>query len=113
MKNFFQLVFAVFCLVTSTNPLLAQWVQTNGPCGGYVYALAVSGTNLFAGTSEGGVLLSTNNGSSWTKVDSGLIETYIFSLAVFGTNIFAGTSVRSVCWITCFYFKQLKNNFRI
>ena len=32
----------------------AQWVQTNGPYGGYVYAFAVSGTNLFAGT-EGGV----------------------------------------------------------
>ena len=31
----------------------AQWVQTNGPYGGNVTALAVSGTNLFAGTDGG------------------------------------------------------------
>ena len=40
-----------------------------------VYALAVSGTNLFAGT-DGGVFLSTNNGTSWTAVNSGLTNTY-------------------------------------
>ena len=34
----------------------AQWVQTNGPFGGYVSSFAVSGTNLFAGT-NGGVFL--------------------------------------------------------
>ena len=43
----------------------AQWVQTNGPYGGMIQCLAVSGTNLFAGT-DGGVFLSTNNGTSWT-----------------------------------------------
>ena len=36
-----------------------------------VWALAVSGTNLFAGT-DGGVFLSTNNGTSWTEVNTGL-----------------------------------------
>jgi hypothetical protein len=33
----------------------AQWVQTNGPMEGVVSALAVKGSNLFAGTGGGGV----------------------------------------------------------
>ena len=33
----------------------AQWVQTGGPEGGSITALAVSGTNLFAGTYGNGV----------------------------------------------------------
>jgi hypothetical protein len=57
----------------------------------YVRALAVSGTNLFAGT-EGGVFLSTNNGTIWTAVNSGLAILWVQSLAVSGTNLFAGTS---------------------
>jgi hypothetical protein len=32
----------------------AQWVQTNDPYGGQINSLAVSGTNLFAGTGGGG-----------------------------------------------------------
>ena len=56
-----------------------------------------SGTNLFAGTWGGGVFLSTNNGTSWTAVNTGLTNTYVRSLAVSpasggsGTNLFAGT----------------------
>ncbi len=76
----------------------AQWVQTNGPYGGIVNCLAVSGTNLFAGTGRGGVFLSTNNGTSWTAVNNGLTNTNVYALAVSpasggtgGTNLFAGT----------------------
>jgi hypothetical protein len=57
----------------------------------YVRALAVSGTNLFAGT-FGGVFLSTNNGTSWTAASTGLTNTYVSALAVSGTNLFAGTN---------------------
>ena len=28
----------------------AQWIQTNGPSGGYVTCFLVNGSNLFAGT---------------------------------------------------------------
>jgi hypothetical protein len=41
-------------LIAPTN--FAQWTQTNGPYGGNIRSLAVSGTNLFAGT-NGGVFL--------------------------------------------------------
>jgi hypothetical protein len=74
-----------------------------------VFALAVTpngagDTNLFAGTdNDGGVFRSTNNGTSWTEVDSGLTNTYygifgtptvnVFTITsgIGGTNIFAGT----------------------
>jgi lipid-binding SYLF domain-containing protein len=58
-----------------------------------VVPLAVSGTNLFAGTFSG-VFRSTNNGSSWTQVNTSLtnIQTFIVcSNGNGGTNLFAGT----------------------
>jgi hypothetical protein len=44
------LVFVLVCAYAS-----AQWLQTNGPYGGSIRCLAVSGTNLFAGTYGGGL----------------------------------------------------------
>ena len=60
-----------------------------------VFALAVSGENLFAGTGisggpDGDVFLSTNNGTSWTSVSTGLYNKRVLALAVSGTNLFAG-----------------------
>ena len=57
-----------------------------------ILCLAASGSNIFAGTSCGGVLLSANNGTSWTAVDSGLPIYSVLSLAVSGSTIFAGTT---------------------
>lgn len=54
-------------------------------------AFAVCGMNLFAGTISAGVLLSTNNGASWTTVNNGLTNTGVRALAVIDTNLFAGT----------------------
>ena len=69
-----------------------SWTAVNtGLTDAAVYALAVSGTNLFAGT-YGGVFLSTNNGTSWTEVSTGLTNAAVHALAVSGTNLFAGTS---------------------
>lgn len=80
-------LFVVFCPFTTTNPLHAQWIQTNVPYGGYVFSLAVSGTNLFAGTYGGGVFLSTDIGTSWTAVNSGLLNSIVNALVVNGTNL--------------------------
>jgi hypothetical protein len=52
--------------------------------------LVVSGTNIFAGTLNGGVFLSTNNGTSWTG--TGLAGTDVVALGVSGANLLAGTS---------------------
>jgi hypothetical protein len=55
-------------------------------------SLTVSGNNVFA-CIDSGVFLSTNNGTSWTKVNDGLTPNAIAikSLTIIGTNIFAGT----------------------
>jgi len=79
-------------ILCNINLLLAQWKQTNGPYGGDVLSFAVIGTNLFASTDGGGVFVSTNDGESWNKVVSGLINYHIKCLTVSGNNLIAGTS---------------------
>jgi hypothetical protein len=56
----------------------------------YVYAFAVSGTNLFCGT-QGGVFRWTNNGASWAEGNTGLTNILASALAVSNANLFAGT----------------------
>ena len=63
----------------------------NFPANNSIKCFAVIGTNLFAGSNGKGIFLSTNNGTSWSAVDSGLTNTDVRALAVSGTNLFAGT----------------------
>ena len=56
-----------------------------------VHSLALSGTNLYAGTGGSGIFLSTNNGTSWMAINYGLSGYGVLSLLVSGTNLFAGT----------------------
>src|SRR5689334_3450100 len=59
-------------ILLQIEPIHAQWRLASGHDGGVVYALAVSGTNLFAGCwIGGGVFLSTDNGTRWNPIDSG------------------------------------------
>jgi ligand-binding sensor domain-containing protein len=72
----------------------AQWIQTNGPYGGIVNAIAVdtASDRIYAGTSESGIFLSTNSGASWKQVNTGLQSSTILSLAIDGNYVFAGTA---------------------
>lgn len=90
-KHHVKFTYVIALLILFTHESSAQWVQYSGPYGGSINALAISGNNIFAGTSYGGVFLSTNNGTSWTAVNSGLTGTLVKSLAISGNNIFAGT----------------------
>lgn len=56
----------------------------------YITTLAITGTNIFAGT-DSGIFLSVNNCINWTSVDTGLTNLYITALLISGQNIFAGT----------------------
>jgi photosystem II stability/assembly factor-like uncharacterized protein len=66
-----------------------EWV----PVGmGWIRALAISGTTLFAGTEGSGAFRITHNAPGWwtiTKTD--LQDTMVYALAVKDTYIFAGT----------------------
>jgi photosystem II stability/assembly factor-like uncharacterized protein len=78
-------------------------VDSGFPIGEGAGALAVSGTNIFAGTSSSGVFLSTNNGTSWEPVNRGFTDTFngvygpeydnpaVQAFAVIGADLFAGT----------------------
>jgi photosystem II stability/assembly factor-like uncharacterized protein len=68
----------------------ASW-QAVGLQQKWVWSFAISGTNVFAGTSGYGVFLSIDNGITWQAVNSGLTHSVVFSLAVSGSNVFAGT----------------------
>ena len=85
MKNIIQILFFFF---TVSQIHFSQWIQTNGPYGGYVNCFTISGTNLFAGTNNG-IFLSTNEGNSWIKINNNSIDDYILALASKDTYLFA------------------------
>ncbi len=91
MKNIFRLFFITITLLINTFTLCAQWVKTNSPYQGQVNSLAVSDTNLFAGT-QGGVFLSTDNGVRWTAVNKGLKNIYVVYLAAYEKNLLVETN---------------------
>jgi beta-lactamase regulating signal transducer with metallopeptidase domain/photosystem II stability/assembly factor-like uncharacterized protein len=85
------------------------WTVVNNGLPEYptVLALAANGANLFAvvsGNNSGSTLvrgvlisnrsvfLSTNNGASWTEVNTGLTDTIVNAIAISGKNLFAGTN---------------------
>jgi hypothetical protein len=90
MKRMSHLAALLSALLLVYTQLFSQWVQTNGPYGGHVRAIAVSGSRIFAGTSTGGVFCSTNNGTSWNVCNTGFTRLDINALVVKGTNVFAG-----------------------
>jgi hypothetical protein len=57
----------------------------------WVDALAISDTNLFAGTVGKGVFRSTDYGTTWTEVNAGLTTLYVQTFATNGTDLFMGT----------------------
>jgi hypothetical protein len=94
MKSILRPLLFAFLLFTTANYLFGQWVQS-GVDSSYVVSITVSGSNLFAGTDSHGIFLSTDNGTSWAAVNSGLTLSLnsFKSLVVSGTNLFAGSSI--------------------
>jgi len=77
------------------------WEQTSGPGGGIVQSLAFNSSgHIFAGTIGGGAFRSTNNGDSWTVINTGIPfigsgNSYIYAFAFNAAgHIFAATGDR-------------------
>jgi hypothetical protein len=68
-----------------------QWRQTIGASNKNIKAFQVSGTNMFAGAYDGGVFRSTNDGTSWTAVNTDLTNKGVTAMTIQGTNLFVGT----------------------
>ena len=85
---------------TSTGVMLSTdngntWKDVAPPFPAYfVTAVALIDTNVFAGTLQNGVFRSTYSGTSWSPVDSGLVDFQylITALTASGTKLFAGTA---------------------
>ncbi len=56
-----------------------------------IWSLAVSASNIFAGTDDWGVYLSTNSGANWTQRNEGMGELGIQTLVLSSNYIYAGT----------------------
>ncbi len=97
MKNGIRFLLVLVLTLSSTYVALAQWVPTNGPYigGGRFRCFATDGTNIYAGTQGGGVLISTDNGATWTQGGTVSPNGVIYSLAIIGTNIIVGTAGES------------------
>lgn len=64
-----------------------SWIPVNsGLTNQIIFSLVVNGTTIFAGT-DGGLFKTDNNGSLWTQVEYGRIN----SLALYDSTLFAGT----------------------
>ena len=76
MRKIIVLIIAIFTI----NIANAQWVQTslNNNSDNYVYAMTANGSNIYAGT-DAKLFLSTNNGSSWTAMNTGMPTNYSVS----------------------------------
>ncbi len=89
MKKLPQFLLLIGCIFTNTIPSFAQWIQTTGPTSSNIKCFAQSGSNLYAGTYQDGVFLSTNNGTTWKAINNGIGSfNDIFSIAVSGSNLF-------------------------
>ena len=83
-QNLSRITLILTLALTISQDAWAQWVLTSFRGSD---AFAVSGSNLFAGLPPGyGVFLSTDNGDSWTEIDSNFQGSPI---AACGTNLFA------------------------
>ncbi len=96
-------VFTVALL--STQVADAQWVQANGPYAGDIECLATTsdgsgGRYLIAGTQQGSLFRSTNDGTRWTRVypAPGVMDIRCFAVLPGPglTRLFAGTFPRGV-----------------
>lgn len=84
-------VVLVVGMLLSTIACCAQWVEkSSGLNGGKISALGIAGSNIYAGTIGHGIFLSTNNGASWTAVNSGITgEPIVTALVANASGVFA------------------------
>jgi hypothetical protein len=77
--------------VKYTNNGGTSWTYgCSGLNNGNIYAMATIGPDLFVGT-DAGVFLSTDNGLTCSKANTGLTNLYVRAFAVSGTTLYAGT----------------------
>jgi uncharacterized repeat protein (TIGR01451 family) len=68
MKNYLLFLFCLSITLPLFSQTNAEWQQTSGPEGGYVFNLERNSTTIYAGT-ENGLWSSSDEGQSWKSVN--------------------------------------------
>jgi photosystem II stability/assembly factor-like uncharacterized protein len=73
-----------------------SWTFVTGQASN-IQALVVGGTQLYAVTQNGDLLVSNDTGTSWKVISSGITKNSVSSVGIIGTIIFTGTDALGVC----------------
>jgi hypothetical protein len=86
-------IFGILLFLGNKAHSQEYWGRLTGFPGSYVHALAIdSSGRIFAGSLTGGMYRSTDDGVSWSQINSGLTYKKIHSIAINSTGIiFAGS----------------------
>ncbi|MAT38522.1 MAG: hypothetical protein CL946_02835 [Ectothiorhodospiraceae bacterium] len=86
-----QVYFFLAILISSYSNSTAQWVECNGPEGGFSFVILVDGDSIYSASSRG-VHLSTDHGKTWTSRANGMPRTSVNDIVKFDNTLFAATS---------------------
>ncbi|MGE5807024.1 MAG: T9SS type A sorting domain-containing protein [Ignavibacteria bacterium] len=92
-KTFIYPVFLISLFFINSNIVNAQWVQAHGPYNNPTCPLAIKGENVYAVDPVEGLILSTDNGATWTSIGKIFPRPGVsVSLTIKDSNFFAGTT---------------------
>lgn len=95
-KSFTLFTALFFFILSFINISNSQWIQTGGPEGGEIDCIVQKENILYAG-GAGGIFISSNNGSDWHNLNSGLPNnTWVYSITFNGNDIFIGTRLKGI-----------------
>ncbi|MDP1621871.1 MAG: T9SS type A sorting domain-containing protein [Bacteroidales bacterium] len=97
MKKKPTLAFCLLFLVLFNSIKAQDWEQSNGPNGGAISGLTISGNSTYASIGStlyykeaGGIFRTDDNGLNWVSVNNGLLNTNIKTVYAKDTVLFAG-----------------------
>lgn len=83
----------LFLLISGIfSSVRAQWIKCNVPVGTLPFSMTASGENIYLGTLSSGMFLSTDKGSSWKEINTGITNKQVWSISIVDNTLFAGTS---------------------
>ena len=93
LKSLILACLNILCISISYS----QWIQTEGPEGGYTNDMVKIDNTLIVTAGGGGVYISTNNGTSWEPSNEGLpLHPHVLRIASHGDNVYLSLSQRGV-----------------
>jgi photosystem II stability/assembly factor-like uncharacterized protein len=92
-----KFLFALILTVSISFSLHAQWMNTNGPYGGFVSDIIKVNSFIFIATGPGGIYRSADDGVKWNRFTDGLpSKPYCHAIAAIGTTIYASINAHGI-----------------